>query len=84
MSIPLALGTLSFLLSVIWGGPLIRWLREHKVGKQIRIEEPDLIRAFPAGEGYKSQGIGIGDFKLRPGTKVAAGFNGRLGGDTFP
>ncbi len=41
MSIPLALGTLSFLLSVIWGGPLIRWLRDHKIGKQIRIEEPD-------------------------------------------
>src|SRR5512140_1721052 len=40
MSIPLALGTLSFLLAVIWGGPLIRWLREHKVGKQIRVEGP--------------------------------------------
>ncbi len=31
MSIPLALGTLSFLLAVIWGAPLIRWLREHRV-----------------------------------------------------
>lgn len=40
MSIPLALGTLSFLLSVIWGSPLIRWLRSHRIGKQIRIEEP--------------------------------------------
>ncbi|MGE5140219.1 MAG: phospho-N-acetylmuramoyl-pentapeptide-transferase [Rudaea sp.] len=40
MSIPLALGTLSFLLAVIWGAPLIRWLREHKVGKQIRVEGP--------------------------------------------
>lgn len=40
MSIPLALGTLSFLLSVIWGSPLIRWLRAHRIGKQIRIEEP--------------------------------------------
>ncbi len=40
MSIPLALGTLSFLLSVIWGSPLIRWLRLNRVGKQIRIEEP--------------------------------------------
>ena len=40
MSIPLALGTLSFLLSVIWGSPLIRWLRANRIGKQIRIEEP--------------------------------------------
>lgn len=40
MSIPLALGTLSFLLAVIWGSPLIRWLRLNRVGKQIRIEEP--------------------------------------------
>jgi phospho-N-acetylmuramoyl-pentapeptide-transferase len=40
MSVPLALGTLSFLLAVIWGSPLIRWLRVNRVGKQIRIEEP--------------------------------------------
>ncbi|MGB8646436.1 MAG: phospho-N-acetylmuramoyl-pentapeptide-transferase [Anaerolineae bacterium] len=40
MSIPLALGTLSFLLAVIWGAPLIRWLRDHRVGKQIRVEGP--------------------------------------------
>ncbi len=40
MAIPLALGTLSFLLAVIWGAPLIRWLRANRVGKQIRIEEP--------------------------------------------
>lgn len=40
MSVPLALGTLSFLLAVIWGSPLIRWLRANRVGKQIRIEEP--------------------------------------------
>ncbi len=40
MSIPLTLGTLSFLLAVIWGGPLIRWLRDHHVGKQIRVEGP--------------------------------------------
>ncbi len=40
MSIPLALGTLSFLLAVIWGAPLIGWLRKHKVGKQIRVEGP--------------------------------------------
>lgn len=40
MSIPLALGTLSFLLAVIWGSPFIRWLRANRIGKQIRIEEP--------------------------------------------
>lgn len=41
MSIPLALGTLSFLLAVIWGSPLIRWLRANGIGKKIRIEEPE-------------------------------------------
>lgn len=41
MAVPLALGTLSFLLAVIWGSPLIRWLRANRVGKQIRIEEPE-------------------------------------------
>src|SRR2546428_7794661 len=41
MSIPLALGTLSFFLAVIWGAPLIRWLRDHRIGKQIRVEEPE-------------------------------------------
>ncbi len=41
MSVPLALGTLSFFLAVIWGAPLIRWLREHRVGKQIRVEGPE-------------------------------------------
>ena len=39
MSIPLALGTLSFLLAVIWGSPLIRWLRvvdDHASEKEER------------------------------------------------
>jgi phospho-N-acetylmuramoyl-pentapeptide-transferase len=40
MAIPLTLGTLSFLLAVIWGAPLIRWLKANRIGKQIRIEEP--------------------------------------------
>jgi phospho-N-acetylmuramoyl-pentapeptide-transferase len=40
MSIPLTLGTLSFFLAVIWGAPLIRWLRNHRIGKQIRVEGP--------------------------------------------
>jgi phospho-N-acetylmuramoyl-pentapeptide-transferase len=40
MSIPLTLGTLSFFLAVIWGAPLIRWLRDHRIGKQIRVEGP--------------------------------------------
>jgi phospho-N-acetylmuramoyl-pentapeptide-transferase len=36
----LSLGGFTFLLTVIWGGPLIRILRMWKVGKQIRIEGP--------------------------------------------
>jgi phospho-N-acetylmuramoyl-pentapeptide-transferase len=36
----LSLGGFTFLITVIWGGPLIRVLRMLKVGKQIRIEGP--------------------------------------------
>ncbi len=40
MAWPLTLGTISFFLAVVWGGPLIRVLRTVGIGKQIRIEEP--------------------------------------------
>jgi phospho-N-acetylmuramoyl-pentapeptide-transferase len=40
MAYSLTLGTISFLLAVIWGRPLISLLRRLRVGKQIRIEEP--------------------------------------------
>ncbi len=36
----LSLGGITFLLTVIWGGPLIRILRMLKIGQQIRIEGP--------------------------------------------
>ena len=34
----LSLGGITFLLSVIWGGPLVRILRMLRIGEQIRIE----------------------------------------------
>jgi phospho-N-acetylmuramoyl-pentapeptide-transferase len=37
----LTLGGMAFLLTVIWGGPLITLLRRFKIGKQIRIELPE-------------------------------------------
>jgi phospho-N-acetylmuramoyl-pentapeptide-transferase len=40
MARALFLGGLSFLLAVVWGGPLIRFLKAHRVGKQIRLEGP--------------------------------------------
>ncbi len=40
MAEALFLGGLSFLLAVVWGGPLIRLLRAKRIGKQIRIEGP--------------------------------------------
>jgi phospho-N-acetylmuramoyl-pentapeptide-transferase len=40
MAWPLTLGTISFFLAVVWGSPLIRLLKAHRLGKQIRIEEP--------------------------------------------
>lgn len=37
----LALAGLSFMLTVIWGPPLLRILRRLKVGKAIRIDGPE-------------------------------------------
>jgi len=39
-AVALSLGGITFLLTVIWGGPLIQVLRMLKIGKQIRIEGP--------------------------------------------
>jgi phospho-N-acetylmuramoyl-pentapeptide-transferase len=36
----LALAGFSFIMTVIWGGPLLRILRHFKIGKIIRVEEP--------------------------------------------
>ncbi len=38
--IALSLGAITFLLAVIWGGPVIRILRMLRIGQQIRIEGP--------------------------------------------
>lgn len=40
-SLALALSTLGFMLAVIWGSPLIRFMRYFKIGKLIRIEVPE-------------------------------------------
>ncbi len=40
-SLALTLSMLAFMLSVIWGGPLLRILRHFKIGKQIRLEGPE-------------------------------------------
>ncbi len=39
-AVALALSGITFMLAVIWGGPLIRLLKHWKIGKQIRVEEP--------------------------------------------
>jgi phospho-N-acetylmuramoyl-pentapeptide-transferase len=41
VSLALAFSTLSFMMTVIWGGPLIRLLHYFKIGKLIRVEGPD-------------------------------------------
>jgi phospho-N-acetylmuramoyl-pentapeptide-transferase len=41
MSFALTLATISFLLAVIWGRPLINELKRRRIGKQIRIEGPN-------------------------------------------
>lgn len=40
MASSLTLGTISFLLAVFWGGPLIKLLKKHRIGKQIRVDGP--------------------------------------------
>ena len=40
MAAALFLGGLSFLLAVVWGAPLIRFLKARRIGKQIRLEGP--------------------------------------------
>ncbi len=40
MAYSLTLGTVTFLLAVIWGGPLINLLKRLKIGKEIRIDGP--------------------------------------------
>ncbi|MBV6449591.1 MAG: phospho-N-acetylmuramoyl-pentapeptide-transferase [Anaerolineae bacterium] len=40
----LGLAMFSFVMTVIWGAPLLRVLRHFKVGKIIRVEEPDKHR----------------------------------------
>ena len=41
IALALSLSTLSFLMTVIWGGPLLRILRYFKIGKIIRVEGPE-------------------------------------------
>jgi phospho-N-acetylmuramoyl-pentapeptide-transferase len=38
--LPLSLAAFAFVMTVIWGGPLLRILRHYRVGKIIRVEEP--------------------------------------------
>lgn len=40
MSLALSLAGLSFMMTVIWGMPLLRVLRRFKIGKIIRVDEP--------------------------------------------
>src|SRR5512133_1937176 len=39
-TLAVSLAGLSFMMTVIWGGPLLRILRHFKIGKLIRVEEP--------------------------------------------
>ncbi len=45
----LILAVVSFIITVIWGGPLIRILRRIKVGDSIRLELPDRHHKIKAG-----------------------------------
>ncbi len=45
IALSLSLAGLAFIMTAIWGGPLLRILRHYKIGKIIRVEEPDHHRA---------------------------------------
>lgn len=40
IALALSLAGLAFIMTAIWGGPLLRILRHYKIGKIIRVEEP--------------------------------------------
>ena len=40
MSFGISLAALSFMMTVIWGAPLLRVLNHFKIGKIIRVDEP--------------------------------------------
>lgn len=44
IALSLSLAGLAFMMTVIWGGPLLRILRHFRIGKIIRVEEPDAHR----------------------------------------
>ncbi len=43
-ALSLSLASLAFMMTVIWGGPLLRILRHFRIGKIIRVEEPHAHR----------------------------------------
>jgi phospho-N-acetylmuramoyl-pentapeptide-transferase len=69
MPYSLALGTLAFLSAVIWGGPLIQFLKDHRIGAQIRIELSEL---YQVKTGTPTMG---GILFLVPVTLITAGLN---------
>lgn len=44
IALSLSLAGLAFVMTAIWGGPLLRILRHFRIGKIIRIEQPDSHR----------------------------------------
>ncbi len=40
IALSLSLAGLAFIMTAIWGGPLLRILRHYKIGKIIRVDEP--------------------------------------------
>ncbi|MBI4927762.1 MAG: phospho-N-acetylmuramoyl-pentapeptide-transferase, partial [Anaerolineae bacterium] len=39
-TLAITLSMLSFMLAVIWGGPLVRVLKHFRIGKVVRMEGP--------------------------------------------
>ena len=64
-SLAIAISSISFLLTVIWGSPFIRLLRNLNIGKIIRIESTNIRQV-----GRSTQGVCL--VKMEEGDLVAA------------
>ncbi len=68
MAFALTLGGVTFLLAVIWGGPLIEIMRRFNLGKKIRIEGPQTHlqkMGTPAMGGHSHCRMGYPDYGRR-------------------
>jgi phospho-N-acetylmuramoyl-pentapeptide-transferase len=83
MAYSLTLGTIAFLLAVVWGQPLIDFLRRHRIGKQIRIEGPSTHQVKTGTPTMGGLMILIPTFVITAALNIANLLSGTAVGQTF-